>query len=159
MQYIYVFVVMLTIFIFNTLYWSTSHININADLRVKDAIDLATHDASLQVDQVQLKNGNIVFDQTRVDAVFRQSFSKNLYLDAGFNPLGNNILKQPIILKFLIGVDSGVFPMDYATPVPNVPIVHLYKPSVITIVEYKLPYKTMNTINAPITVVGIHEYK
>lgn len=147
-------------------YWVSSfqllgqRTNTVADQRIKSALDLATHDASLQLDISELDVGIIKFVQDDVISSFKQTLERNLYLNSDLspaNPSGNILTVAPSIL-YLKGVDTGSFPQDVNTTIEGVPLIRLNNPSIIAVLEYTLPYKTISGVKK-VKVVSIHQYK
>lgn len=141
-------------------YLLESRSNTIADQRVKSALDIATHDASLQLDVLQLDQGKIKFVPANVQSAFLSSLEKNLYLDGSLNPLNpsKNILPSAPSVLYLSGVDSGSFPQVINTNISGVPLITINNPSVVAVLEYTLPYKTISG-KRNVKIVSIHQYK
>jgi hypothetical protein len=162
MKYIFVSIFILICFFTSELIGIDNTNNLVAHERVKKSLDRATHDASFQIMNASLNTGNIKFDQAKVLTVLRQSLSKNLYLnESDLSPIGGsaNLLKYPIVIKYCVGVDSGTFPQTVFTGLPNVPSVLVLKPSVVAVVEFRLPSRTLITTQFTSTVGSTYEYK
>lgn len=69
---------------------SVMGLNINHQITVyaqtvhylKEDLEIATHDAALEIDQTELSNGRIVFVPDRAESTFRNSFEKNSRLSS-----------------------------------------------------------------------------
>lgn len=136
-----------------------------ANERLKNAINYAAHDASLQINRAEMARGRIVFDHVLAESVFRKTLQDNLLLENDLTPKPNTLFKAPLTVLFAghIDDDDGVaYPYFYENntygihrwingpavifavrvPRPQVfnvnPVYDLVKWAVF---EYPLPYK------------------
>jgi hypothetical protein len=87
-----------------------------ATYKLKNALELAVHDAALALDTREFMNGKIIFDQVVAEQNFRKSLEDNLRLNNSLEPLTDSFFKEPIVLKHLEYVDHSIgttFPMNY----------------------------------------------
>jgi hypothetical protein len=126
--------------------------------QLKDGMDLATHDASLQILQEELEKGSITFNPLEAQKVLRQSMQTSFKLDGLLKPLPGGIWLNDFDLVWFELVESGVFPQVYHSGPPYYYSDTLKGPSVIAIVKVKHPryYGVSDTFDY---VVGSsHEY-
>ena len=84
--------------------------------RVKHALELAVHDASLEINKAALAEGNIVFNTAQAEQKFKLSLRENLILDASLHPLDGSLLQEEVKIMHLEYIDdsnTGVFPFNY----------------------------------------------
>ena len=112
-----------------------------ANKRLKNAVNYATHDASLQLKQAELGTGRIVFDIPAAENTFRQTLQDNLVLDNSLNPKPGTLFKQKltvIFTDFIDDDDGKTYPFFYENDIYG--IHHwIYGPSVIFAVEVQRP--------------------
>ncbi|WP_163537303.1 peptidase M23 [Gracilibacillus sp. YIM 98692] len=74
----------------------TIQMNMDADKttarQLKNILELATHDAALALDESQLSEGRIVFDQVQAKEYLKESITHNMKVD---NVLGDQEIYQP----------------------------------------------------------------
>ncbi|MFE5798154.1 hypothetical protein ACFQ8C_37050, partial [Streptomyces sp. NPDC056503] len=94
---------------------------------LKEDIEVAAHDAALQIDPEEMSNGDFVIDKDKAKEAFNNTFQKNTGMVAG----------DYKILTFEIFDDSNsTFPLKYKHPTYDVEDIFL-GPSVFAIVETK----------------------
>lgn len=87
-----------------------------AGLRLKNALNYAAHDASLQVNKTELGQGRLVFDTTAAGRVFAQTLQDNLRLDSNMTPLPGTMLRERLTViytDFIDDNDGVTFPYFY----------------------------------------------
>jgi len=87
-----------------------------AHVRLKEGINKAAHDASMQVDDYQWGQGKIVFNHTKAIDVFRNTLAYNTDLRPDLNPIPGTFFADPIEITFEDYVDDSsgvVFPFTY----------------------------------------------
>jgi len=136
-----------------------------ANERLKNAVNYAAHDASLQINKQELAKGRIIFNSAVADVVFRQTLKDNLSLADDLTPEPNTLFKEQVTVLYTdyIDYEDGVsFPYFYESstygihrwvhgpavvfavkvPRPRVfnvnPVYELVKWAVF---EYPMPYK------------------
>ncbi|MFP7442548.1 MULTISPECIES: peptidase M23 [Bacillus] len=83
---------------------------------LRDSLELATHDAGLQISNEELVNGKIVFDQSEARRVLEESLKKNLLLDASLQPKTGSFFQDTVQIKFVDYLDDNntpEFPTNY----------------------------------------------
>jgi len=118
-----------------------------ATRQLKNALELAVHDASLALDETQLSQGYIVFDQAQAELNFRQSLSYNLKLNNDLTPVSGSFYKQPFKIDLLQYFDDK-------TPDPNNPSKTISFPYVYSNAKYDV----LEVLNGP-CVVAVVETK
>jgi hypothetical protein len=109
----------------------------SATRKLKNAMELAVHDASLSLEPDGLMNGKIVFDQITAEQNFRRSLKDNLRLNTSLEPLADSFFKEPIVLKHLEYVDhstGNTFPMNYINDKYHI-LDTLEGPSIVVVLE------------------------
>jgi len=127
--------------------------NLDADRtgtrQLKNSLEMAVHDASLALDESQLGEGFIVFDQTQARAYFRDSLMYHLTLDNHLTPLDSAFFQDPIDIKLLTFIDDKTIDPNNPAQTITFPYVYthseydivdiLYGPSVVAVIETKSP--------------------
>lgn len=139
-----------------------------ATRQLRNAMEIGVHDASLALDESQLANGYIVFDQAQATDQFKKALETQLHLNSSLIPLANTYYQHPFVIKQLLFFDDKTpdpnnpgktitFPYIYQNPKYNVLEV-LDGPSVLAVVETTSPrYFTGSGI--PIRQASVYEYK
>ncbi|MFT9495732.1 MULTISPECIES: hypothetical protein [Bacillota] len=123
--------------------------NLDADKtatrQLKNALELAVHDAGLAISPEAMAEGKIIFDQNTAVSNLQKSLENNLNVtsSAGFvyTPNENSFFKQELYLVHLEFVDDSVsrtYPFVYNNP--NYKIVERIEgPSVIAVITTESP--------------------
>lgn len=122
--------------------------NLDADRtssrQIKNALELAVHDAALALDESQLSQGRIVFDQVQAFQNFKASLETNLYLQSSvgylYSPITGSFYQEDIILEHIEYIDdsNSTFPKVYNNP--NYDIVDMLNgPSIVAVISTKSP--------------------
>lgn len=77
-----------------------------ANERLKNAVNYAAHDASIQVNSEELANGRIVFDTAKAKEVFNRTLADNLSLDNNLVPRPNTLFKEKINVIYTDYIDD-----------------------------------------------------
>jgi hypothetical protein len=112
-----------------------------ATYKLKNALELAVHDAALSIKTEELMNGKIVFEQAIAEQHFRNSLEANLRLNTSLEPLTDSFFKEPIILKHLEYVDhstGNTFPMNYINDTYQI-VDTLEGPAIVAVLETSGP--------------------
>lgn len=166
MKYVVFIFLIFVVFVRISIYQSDDHITLDAKNRIKTALDIATHDASLEVDKIQLNQGSIMFtSNARIQ--FNEALQSNLKLDENFFPLGDNILRNTDQLEVVVydevdvrcpGASFDGFPCLYKNEVYDFYKV-LNGPSVVAIVTMKAPRPYAISQDLEYIVGSSHEFK
>lgn len=92
------------------------NITVLANERLKNALNYAAHDASLQLNKAEVAKGRIIFDSVSAEAVFRQTLQDNLALANDLTPLPNTLFKEQITVlyaDYIDDVDGVAYPYFY----------------------------------------------
>lgn len=92
---------------------------------LKEDLEIAVHDASLQIDTEELSNGRIKFDEVRALKTFKESFE----LNSGIRPDEYEILDFKVFDH-----SNATFPVFYSSNVADFQDTFLY-PTVLAIVK------------------------
>ena len=112
-----------------------------ANERLKNGINRAAHDASLQVDKGQLVYGKVIFDTTASLAAFKKTLADNLLLDNQLKPLPNTLFTQPITITymdFIDDLDGVTYPYLYENPMYGISKI-IKGPAVVFAIETDKP--------------------
>lgn len=112
-----------------------------ANERLKNALNYAAHDASLQVNKQDLARGMIVFDTLSADEAFKKTLADNLFLDNRLVPKANTLFKESVSVIFtdyIDDTDGVVFPYLYENSTHGIRQ-WIYGPAVIYAVEVPRP--------------------
>jgi len=116
-----------------------------ANERLKNAVNYAAHDASIQIDKKYLGNGRIAFNNAKAEEVFRQTVADNLFLDSDLVPRPNTLFKEKITViytDFIDDRDGITYPFFYENEAYG--IHHwIFGPAVVFAVEVPRP-RTFN---------------
>jgi hypothetical protein len=113
----------------------------SATRKLKNAMELAVHDAALSLKAEELMNGKIVFNQVVAEQNFRKSLEDNLRLNTSLEPLTDSFFKEPIVLKHLEYVDHSTgtaFPMNYINDKYHI-LDTLEGPAIVAVLETSGP--------------------
>ncbi|WP_026801341.1 hypothetical protein [Pontibacillus halophilus] len=132
------------------LFAGTMALNTNLDTDIntmrdtKDALELAVHDAALALDQAQLAQGQIVFDQERALNNFQQSLEYNLDLDSRYGylyePTADSFYQHDFTLDHFEVIDHSTssFPFNYSNPKYDI-VEYIDGPSIVAVISTKSP--------------------
>ncbi|MDC3424312.1 peptidase M23 [Aquibacillus sp. 3ASR75-11] len=115
-----------------------------ATRQVKNALELAVHDAALALDESQLSQGKIVFDQVQAMENLKKSLEDNLELSSGmgyvYTPTADSFYQDDFYLEHIEFVDDSnrTFPSVYYNPDYAI-IDTLNGPSVIAVLSTTSP--------------------
>lgn len=143
-----------------TMYWASLYLN-QVSLSMYDqaiqlgkgAMQIAAHDASLELSTNSVGIGQVVFNQSAAQQVFLRTFD----LNAGFDPTTNGALassrfigQSKLVLSAFVDNSNATFPIDYTNSTYGINKV-LTAPAVIFVVqvqtqsyESNLPSKTFD---------------
>lgn len=139
-----------------------------ATRQLRNAMEIGVHDASLALDESQLANGYIVFDQVQATAHFKKALETQLKLSPDLKPLPNTYYQHPFKIKQLLFFDDKTpdpnnpgktitFPYVYQNAQYNVLEV-LDGPSVLAVVQTTSP-RYFNGRGQLIRQASVYEYK
>ncbi|WP_379132514.1 hypothetical protein [Paenibacillus sp. sgz500958] len=127
---------------------------------LKDANNIAVHDAALEVDEQALSEGQFLIDSAEAYTTFLESLQLNLGLDAGLSPLpGSRLHQQVRIVKFTVLDESAgyTFPMLYEDSDYGI-VKYVKGPSVVAVIETAHPVLVARSkVQEPIRVPAIQE--
>lgn len=142
------------------------HTTQTAYLRLKNALDLATHDAALHIDKAELSlYGRIRFtDQAPV--VLATSLQRNLRLNTANFPLSPNMFRSTDQLQLLVmeSLETGCsdaapgFPCTYRNATYDY-VDTIKGPSIVSIISLRHPRPFSFSTDASFIVGSSHEYK
>lgn len=129
---------------------------------LKDANNIAVHDAAQELNEMELTQGKLIIDPTEAYATFQQSLQENLGLNDALSPEpGSRFQTQVKIVKFdIVDESDGVtFPLLYEDS--NYGITkYIQGPSVIAVIETIHPVLiSRGKVQEPIRVPAVQEYK
>ncbi|MFE7064175.1 peptidase M23 [Sutcliffiella sp. NPDC057660] len=116
-------------------------LDMSATRKLKNGLELAAHDAALALNQQELSQGRIVFDQAGAFGNINKSLQDNLQLDGLYKPLPKTFFHNQVKVLHVEYIDdsSGVdFPMNYSNNTFNV-LETIHGPAVVIIAETKSP--------------------
>jgi hypothetical protein len=120
----------------------TIQYNLDADKtatrQLKNTLELAVHDASLAIDESQISEGYVVFDQLQAEMNFKESMMYHLKLDTKYTPTANTFYQNAFEIKVLEFIDDQ-------TPDPNNPGQTITFPYVYT----NSTYDVVDVLNGP----------
>ncbi|KZE68044.1 peptidase M23 [Fictibacillus phosphorivorans] len=142
--------------------------NLDADKtatrQMKNALEIAVHDAALATSPSDMANGRIVFDQTLATNNLKASLQDNLEAtsDAGFvyTPNNDSLYKNELYLVHLEFIDDNVtttYPYVYTNPYYEI-IERVDGPSVIAVISTESP-RWFNGNKTYIRQAAVYEYK
>ncbi|MFE8703926.1 peptidase M23 [Cytobacillus sp. FJAT-54145] len=144
----------------------TMQLNFDADStatrRLKDALELATHDAALYLKTDELANGRIVFDQTLATQTLKKSLEMNLSLDTSLTPLSTSFFKDEgqiklLLVEFVDDSNTLAYPTNYFNSTYEI-IDTIEGPAIVAVLETTGPRwfgGTKKTIRQAV----VYEYK
>lgn len=143
-----------------------NHTTATAYNRLKNTLDLATHDAAMQIDKNELaKNGKIIFT-TNSNNVLNSTLQKNLKLDVNNQPIAPNMFRTSDQLKVLVvdklatgcpGSPTG-FPCTYNNTTYGY-VDTIVGPSIVAIISMRHPRPFAFSTDRSFIVGSSHEYK
>lgn len=149
------------VFIFSWLYqeqnyqWDITH------QMMKEASNLAVHDAILQPIPSLMAEGQLVIDPVEAREIFEETLQINLGLSEALAPIEGSPLRTPVqILEFIVFDDSNtIFPYLYENETYHV-VKYLHGPAAFAVIKTDYP-KFINTFGSgtDIKVPAIQEYK
>lgn len=137
-----IYVIMLSVFFVTLIFLQLDMETANlANERVKEALNRASHDASLMVDAQEQKNGRIVFDITNATNALKASLQANLALDANLDPLVNTLFTDRVSVEFIDFIDDNdgfAYPYIYQNATYNITKA-IDGPSVVAVISVTRP--------------------
>jgi hypothetical protein len=130
-----------------------------ATRQLKNAAELAAHDASLALNSTNLVDGNIVFDIQQATENIKKSLQFHLDLDDSLKPLADSLYQDNITIEHLEFIDdsNATFPYNYFNPRYDI-VDTLQGPSVIVVISTDSPrYFAGDSIK--IRQAAVYEYK
>ncbi|MGG4145704.1 hypothetical protein ABEW34_21645 [Paenibacillus algorifonticola] len=138
MKWILILILMTPVILSFNVQSSDEALKIKLSTQLKETMDVATHDAAIQVDQEELEQGRVSFTEA-AERVFRESIERSNRLNPEWQPMGNSTWKDPIELVLFDRVESGSFPRLYNSGPPYYYMDVLQGPSVVAVVKVKHP--------------------
>jgi len=133
----------------------TMQINFESDAsstrKMKNALELAVHDAALAIDTNRLAQGEFVYDRTQAEANLKKSLQDNLALDSTLAPLSDSFLQSPVQIKLLEYYDDAsgaLFPFNYNNPTYEI-LDTIDGPAIVVVLETTGP---RHFTGAPMTI-------
>lgn len=145
----------------------TMQFNLDADKtatrQIKNALELATHDAGLAIDVTSLSQGKVIFNQSLAIDQLQKSLETNLDIksEAGYvyTPNSTSFYQKDLYIVHLEFRDDSntIFPYTYSNPDYDI-LERLNGPSVIAVMTTDSPrwFKGGQTI---IRQAAVYEYK
>lgn len=130
-----------------------------ATRQLKNAAELAAHDASLSLNSTNLVDGSIVFDVQQATKNIKESLKFHLDLDDSLNPLSDSLYQDNVTVEYLEFIDdsNATFPFNYYNPQYDI-VDTLQGPSVIMVISTDSPrYFAGDSIK--IRQAAVYEYK
>lgn len=158
MKFVIMILLMSPIFFIYSAWNQDEHLQTKLKAGLKEGMDLATHDASLQIIQEELELGNIRFDLMKSEKAFRESLQTSFKLNWLLEPLPGGIWLDPFELVWFERVETGSFPMVYHSGPPYYYSDTLKGPSIIAIVKVKHPRYYGVSDDITYVVGSSHEY-
>jgi hypothetical protein len=143
-----------------------NHMSETSYLRLKNALDLATHDAAMQVDkEVLAREGRIVFSAAS-DNVLLTTLRQNLHFNENNSPIQPNLFRSSDALQILefARLETGCpgspagFPCTYTNPSYGY-VDTVNGPSIIAIIRVRHPRAFSFSADKYFVVGSSHEYK
>ncbi len=117
-----------------------------ANRQIKNALELAVHDAALALDETQMAQGRVVFDQALAKAQFKASLENNLLLESStgirFTPKDDSFYQEDIMVEHFEFIDdsNATFSTPYLYNNPDYDIIdRLDGPSIIVVLTTRSP--------------------
>lgn len=147
---------------------TTIQFNLDADKtatrQIKNALELAVHDAALAISDLDLSSGRFIFDRNQAIENFKYSIEQNLKVEsnAGFiyTPLENSFFKEPLYVSHFDVIDDTVtltYPYVYINDQFNI-VETIDGPSIIAVMVTESP---RYFVGEPIAIrqAAVYEYK
>ncbi|RHW35958.1 peptidase M23 [Neobacillus notoginsengisoli] len=142
--------------------------NLDADKtatrQLKNAIELAVHDAALAVSPLEMAEGRIVFEQSKAIDNLKLSLEENLKIESAggfvYSPKSNSFYKQDLYISHLEFVDDSItmsYPYTYVNQDYDI-LETLDGPSVIAVITTESP-RWFNGGTSYIRQAAVYEYK
>ncbi|PWW01226.1 hypothetical protein DFQ01_110116 [Paenibacillus cellulosilyticus] len=157
MKWVLVLLLMTPIFLLFQAWDLDESLQTKLHAQLKQAVDLGTHDAALQVEPVALEQGEVRFEQTYT--VFLDALQRQLKLDSGLDPLATSVWKDGLQVVLFEQVETGPFPRTYSSGPPYYYTDTLLGPSVVAIVKIKHPRYFGVSDDFEYVIGSSHEYK
>lgn len=116
-----------------------------ASRQLKNAIEIAVHDAALAIEPLAMGDGRVVFDETLARQYLIESLEKNLNVTSKdgyrFTPAPNSFYKSDIKLEHLEFIDDSdglTYPFNYINTTYDI-IETIDGPSVIAVITTDSP--------------------
>lgn len=77
-----------------------------ANERLKNAVNYAAHDASLQINKTELSKGRIIFDYALAEGIFRQTLQDNISLENDLTPKPHTLFKEQLTVLYADYIDD-----------------------------------------------------
>lgn len=134
-----------------------------ARVLLKNSINLAAHDASLQIIGSELEKGKIVFDQIRANLAFRNTLYFNTGLDpVDLSPISNTIYTEKAEILYVEFIDDNTrpgqsYPFLYKNEIYNITSL-VYGPSVVYVVSVPNPRYNIRAARFDLIDWVVYEY-
>ncbi|MEO3944985.1 hypothetical protein [Gorillibacterium sp. CAU 1737] len=138
-------VVSLTLLWLASVNWSKQTLAVD---KAKPILDLATRAASLDIDEEQLAEGKLLWNEAAGRATFYEYLHRNLYLDGEGDPLPGSFLSAKPNVLALEFVSAPAYPSTLHRQVPHyvgtkdavlrTVDVTIHGPSVLAVVEFRI---------------------
>ncbi|KPV42691.1 hypothetical protein [Alicyclobacillus ferrooxydans] len=135
----------------------------HADEQLHYTLESATHAAVLMVVPSSVSDGDITYDQTKANDIFRQIVATNLALNpTTLAPLPNSPYQSPLVIDseaFIDYSDVSSFPYVYKNPTYGIDVT-LHGPAVVYVVQIPIPRAFNASLAYPIrwTVIQAYPY-
>lgn len=158
MKWVIMLLLMMPIFIIYSAWSQDEHLSTKLKAGLKEGMDLATHDASLQIIEEELEMGKIRFDPMKSEKALLNSLQTSFKLNSLLQPLPGGIWKDPFELVWFEKIETGNFPMIYHSGPPYYYSDTLKGPSIVAIVKVKHPRYYGVSDDITYIVGSSHEY-
>lgn len=138
--------------------------------RAKNAVNRAAHGASLQIDDLALSNGQLIFDKTQALIAFTDILSKNMQLDSSLKALPDTLFQgqvqvvyedyvddSNVVARYGSGFDAGGKLYQYNSADFNLQQI-INGPSVIYVIKVQKPMQIDSTEETYYYIGSIYEY-
>lgn len=127
-------------------------------VQLKNANNMATHDAVQLTHSDELNDGRLVLDRDEALDLFKETLRANLGLDEGLAPRPGSPLTAPVRIVYFETLDERdhTFPFLYQNPEYRL-AKYLRGPAVVAVVETAHP-ALIGLPRQPVRVPAIHEY-
>lgn len=137
-----IFTILMSVICLTFWMWQVDDNNtVLADTRLKNALNYATHDASLQINKVELGQGKIIFDTFAAENAFKKTLQDNLFLDSNLVPKPNTLFREKLTVIYMDYIDDSdgvTYPYFYENAAYGIRR-WMHGPSVIFAVEVPRP--------------------